>query len=108
MGQSYLLACPEGGELLLQEAVQRVDTAMCHIRDAGKVKARERIAVLASLNLAFELSRKETQEPVKPAAVATAEPTLSAGANMDTSTQDRLEDLIRRLDQSLGNDGRLI
>jgi hypothetical protein len=29
---------------------------MCRIRDAGKVKARDRIAVLASLNLAFELS----------------------------------------------------
>ena len=52
MGQSYLLSCPVGGESLLLEAVERVDTAMCRIRDAGKVKARDRIAVLASLNLA--------------------------------------------------------
>ena len=29
---------------------------MCKIRDAGKVKARDRIAVLASLNLAFDVS----------------------------------------------------
>src|SRR5690606_29677286 len=50
MGQSYLLSCPVGGESLLLEAVERVDTAMCRIRDAGKVKARDRIAVLASLN----------------------------------------------------------
>ena len=56
MGQSYLLSCPVGGESLLLEAVERVDTAMCRIRDAGKVKARDRIAVLASLNLAYELS----------------------------------------------------
>ena len=56
MGQSYLLACPEGGEQRLLEAVEKVDTAMCKIRDAGKVKARDRIAVLAALNLAFDVS----------------------------------------------------
>ena len=38
MGQSYLLGCPEGGESRLLEAVERVDTAMCKIRDAGKIK----------------------------------------------------------------------
>jgi cell division protein ZapA len=36
--QSYLLSCPEGGESRLLEAVERVDTAMCRIRDAGKVR----------------------------------------------------------------------
>jgi cell division protein ZapA len=40
MGQSYLLGCPEGGQQRLLEAVEKVDTAMCRIRDAGKVKAR--------------------------------------------------------------------
>ena len=39
MGQSYLLGCPPGGEQRLLEAVEKVDTAMCRIRDAGKVKA---------------------------------------------------------------------
>jgi cell division protein ZapA (FtsZ GTPase activity inhibitor) len=47
MGQSYLLGCPEGGEQRMLEAVEKVDGAMCRIRDAGKVKARDRIAVLA-------------------------------------------------------------
>ena len=59
MGQSYLLGCPEGGETQLRSAVERVDAAMCKIRDAGKVKARDRIAVLASLNLAFDLVQSE-------------------------------------------------
>ncbi len=58
MGQSYLLGCPEGGDARLREAVQRVDEAMCKIRDANKVRARDRIAVLAALNLAFDLSDK--------------------------------------------------
>ena len=39
MGQSYILGCPEGGEARLQAAVQKVDVAMCKIRDAGKIKA---------------------------------------------------------------------
>ena len=55
MGQSYLLRCPIDGDARMLDAVQRVDSAMCKIRDAGKVKARDRIAVLAALNLAFEL-----------------------------------------------------
>jgi len=53
MGQSYLLGCPEGGEERLKEAVSRVDREMCAIRDSGKLRARERIAVLSALNLAF-------------------------------------------------------
>lgn len=53
--QSYLLACKEGQESRLTEAVGLVDGAMTRIHDAGKVRARERIAVLAALNLAFEL-----------------------------------------------------
>jgi cell division protein ZapA len=55
MGQSYLLGCPEGGEAALTAAVAQVDREMSAIRDAGKVKARERIAVLAALNLAYQL-----------------------------------------------------
>ena len=44
MGQSYILGCPDGRETALLEAVGQVDREMCSIRDAGKVKARERIA----------------------------------------------------------------
>ena len=56
MGQAYILGCPDGGESRLLEAVERVDTAMCTIRDGGKIRARDRIAVLAALNLAFDLA----------------------------------------------------
>lgn len=66
MGQSYLLGCPEGGEAQLREAVERVDAAMCKIRDAGKVKARDRIAVLASLNLAFDLAAQQAAAAAAP------------------------------------------
>ena len=116
MGQSYLLSCPPGGESALLDAVERVDTAMCRIRDAGKVKARDRIAVLASLNLAFELSQKESQllqasQAVPSAAVPAApaaQPANDAGALVDAATNARLQDLVRRLDQALGSDGQLL
>ncbi len=60
MGTAYLLGVPEHGEARLHAAVKKVDDAMCRIRDAGKLKARDRIAVLAALNLAFELADRDT------------------------------------------------
>jgi cell division protein ZapA len=99
MGQSYLLGCPEGGQGRLLEAVERVDTAMCKIRDAGKVKARDRIAVLAALNLAFDVA---PAPPVQPAA-RSSEPAL-AGDTRDPA----LTALLARLDAALGEDGQLL
>lgn len=101
MDQAYLLGCPEGGEERLQQAVQRVDAAMCKIRDAGKIRARDRIAVLAALNLAFEL----TEPPAAP-----DEATAAAGdtAALNEAEQAALGALLGRLDQALGDDGRLL
>ena len=99
MGQSYLLGCPEGGEERLLAAVNRVDEAMCKIRDAGKIKARDRIAVLAALNLAFDQG--------EPAADPVAQPTASPELASEVSAQ-RLGSLLQRLDQALGQDGQLI
>jgi cell division protein ZapA len=109
MGQSYLLACPPGGESALLDAVERVDTAMCRIRDAGKVKARDRIAVLASLNLAFELSQMESDRLRGAAAGAVQAPTVTSASDpVDPAAQARMQDLIQRLDNALGNDGQLL
>ena len=105
MGQSYLLGCPDGGDASLLDAVNRVDQAMCKIRDAGKVKARDRIAVLAALNLAFEaqtlLARASASAP-------TPEPVREAEAPISPSESARLLALIARLDATLGEDGQLI
>jgi len=106
MGQSYLLGCPEGGEQRLLEAVEKVDTAMCRIRDAGKVKARDRIAVLAALNLSFEAERNAAQQPPVQAAFAGGEQTVTGLRNLAEDV--RLAQLLVRLDKALGDDGRLI
>lgn len=117
MGQGYLLGCPEGGESRLLEAVERVDTAMCRIRDAGKVRARDRIAVLAALNLAFELTDHnlgEWQARLAPAAGAPQSPAAESNAAGSGPPQPaagpdaRVNALIRRIDAVLGEDGQLL
>jgi cell division protein ZapA len=106
MGQSYVLGCPEGGEPQLREAVDRVDAAMCKIRDAGKVKARDRIAVLAALNLAFDIADRGATAPA--GAPVNGVATNGHGANGATIDAGRLAGLIDRLDHALGDDGRLL
>ena len=90
MGQSYILGCPVGAEERFHAAVKRVNDAMCKIRDAGKIKARDRIAVLAALNLAFELS-DFSGDPAEP-----------------SSSNHNLQNLLHRLDNALGHDGHLL
>lgn len=99
MGQTYLLGCPEGGGAALTRAVAQVDREMCAIRDAGRVRARERIAVLAALNLAYQLA------DAPPAAAATA--TAAAGP-IESPSAVELESLMRRLDEALNQDGQLL
>ena len=101
MGQSYLLGCPEGGDARMLDAVNRVDLAMCKIRDAGKIKARDRIAVLAALNLAFELPNRSHagSSGLEAAALETLEPGTKP-ANEQSNPQ--LAALLHRLDASLG------
>ena len=108
MGQSYLLGCQEGGEARLLGVAQQVDQAMCKIRDAGKVRARDRIAVLAALNMAFDLG-----EAAAPATAANATPPQSHPLAAQPSTtlepaSAQLQALLARLDAALGDDGRLI
>jgi cell division protein ZapA len=137
MGQGYLLGCPEGGRERLMQAVDRVDGAMCRIRDAGKVKARDRIAVLAALNLAFDLADRDriASEPAFVVAPTLPAPIVAApGVAPDPMPQTqavaaepgdtpaparlihaalesesvRMRVLIDRIDRALSRDGQLI
>ena len=92
IGQSYLLGCPPDGDARLLDAVNRVDLAMCRIRDGGKIKARDRIAVLAALNLAFDVP----------------EPAAIQAAAMPGQESAQLTALLERLDAALGQDGQLL
>ncbi len=100
LGQVYMLGCPEGGEALLQAAVTAVDREMTSIRDSGKVKARERIAVLAALNIAYQLAERGAAPPAPP-------PRSPAPTAVETDSAD-LDELIRRVDAALADDGQLL
>jgi cell division protein ZapA len=104
MGHGYILGCPEGGESLLAQAVASVDQEMSTIRDSGKVKARERIAVLAALNLAYQLAEAASRAPV-----AAPNPAIARdnGAASDAPDLD-LDGLLQRVDAALGDDGQLL
>lgn len=104
MGQSYILACADGGESALLEAVNHVDREMCAIRDAGKVKARERIAVLAALNVAYELAER----PAAPAPGSGNTVPGALAASMSGDTHADIDALVRRIDEALGPDGQLL
>lgn len=113
--QSYLLTCPEGHEERLLEAVSRVNDTMARIRDAGKVRSRERVAVLAALNMAFDIvtaERAPAAEPVEqPAEVeedpAAADAWTQAMIQQQADAQ-RIVALLERLDQALEADAQLL
>jgi cell division protein ZapA len=112
LGQGYILGCPEGGEARLGAAVAAVDREMSAIRDAGKIKARDRIAVLAALNLAYQLAERGERAPstsgAEPAEQVPGRGTSPAGQDADPADPaPDLGPLIARLDAAL-DDGHLI
>ncbi len=79
MGQPYKLACREGEEDALREAVTYLDEKMCAIRDAGKIKGNDRIAVMAALGIAAEmLSTKGSEGPFAEMTIAEVRQKISA------------------------------
>ena len=102
MGQSYILGCPEGGETSLLSAVASVDKEMSAIRDAGKVKAREKMAVLAALNLAYQLAERPTFAPAPPARASKPSAAPAEGGDVQIDT------LIARIDAAMGTDDHLL
>ena len=122
MQQSYVLTCPDGQEERVLEAVRRVDEAMTSIRDSGKVRARERVAVLAALNMAFDVLDRDALQAQQVQAQAQAQaqaqyqhPEAFQSVEVDEATlaeQQRqhalAEQLVLRLDQTLENDARLL
>jgi cell division protein ZapA len=56
LGKEYKIACPPEEQEALLNSAHQLDKQMRKIRDTGKVAGADRIAVLAALNLAHDLS----------------------------------------------------
>ena len=79
MGTPYKLACKEGEEAKLKQAVDYLNERMCAIRDAGKIRGNDRIAVMAALGVTAELlSTKSTDGPFADLTVADVNQKIAA------------------------------
>jgi cell division protein ZapA len=79
MGNPYRLVCKEGEDKTLKEAVSYLDGKMCALRDSGKVKGNDRIAVMAALSMAAEfLSVKAPQGPLSDLSILEVKQKLGA------------------------------
>jgi cell division protein ZapA len=79
MGQPYRLMCKVDEERALREAAAFLDKKMCAIRDAGKVKGNDRIAVMAALGVAAEfLSVKAPQGPLSDLSILEVQQKIAA------------------------------
>ncbi len=79
MGQPYRLACKEGEQATLRDAVRYLDGKMTALRDSGKVKGNDRIAVMAALSVAAEfLSVKSPQGPLSDMSILEVKQKLEA------------------------------
>jgi cell division protein ZapA len=79
MGQPYRLMCKLDEERALREAAGFLDKKMCAIRDAGKVKGNDRIAVMAALGVAAEfLSVKAPQGPLSDLSILEVQQKIAA------------------------------
>ncbi|TGD73074.1 cell division protein ZapA [Mangrovimicrobium sediminis] len=87
LDKEYQVACPEEQEAELVVSAKYLDKQMRNIRDSGKVIGLERIAVMAALNISYELlqASEQSNQEQPPAAV-------------DSAGMDRLN---RKLDDAL-------
>ncbi|MEJ7137082.1 cell division protein ZapA [Amphibiibacter pelophylacis] len=87
LGQIYVLRTSRDSVSTVRQAAGRVDQEMTLIRDQGKIRARERTAVLAALTLAVELE--------------TAPPPATVDERELHTQRERLHQLLDRLDDAM-------
>ena len=91
LNKVFQVACPEGAQTHLEEAVAFLDQKMREIRSLGRVIGLERIAVMAALNITHELLSHRRQKDAYVQSVSEQIERLQNKideALMDTSVQD--------------------
>ena len=59
MGNEYHVASPEDEVEKLEQAAKALDKRMREIKESGRIMGLERVAVMAALNLSYELMHGE-------------------------------------------------
>ena len=111
LDREFTVGVEPGEQESLQASARFLDARMREIRGNNRMVAIDQLAVLAALNLAFDIADREAAD----LAAERAQPaghTHTIGSTSqpsDASTDDQqLQALVRRLDDALGEDGRLL
>lgn len=59
LDRKYLIACPAGEQDGLLRSAQHLNRKMLEIRQTGKVLSLERMAIMAALNITYDLLTRE-------------------------------------------------
>ncbi len=62
LDRDFSVACPDSERDNLLAAAQYLDTKMREIQKAGKISGQDRIAIMAGLNIAYELLTSQSGE----------------------------------------------
>jgi cell division protein ZapA len=88
LDKEYQVACPEEREAELLVSAKYLDKQMRSIRETGKVIGLERIAVMAALNISYELLQASEH-----GAVEAAPPPEGSVASLNRKLDDALYQL---------------
>ncbi|WP_067516274.1 cell division protein ZapA [Endozoicomonas ascidiicola] len=89
LDKEYRVACPEDDQDALHIAARYLNSKMQEIRTSGKVVGVERIAVMAALNISYELLQSKYQTE-----------------NEKLDTHEHINQLLGKLDKALASEGQ--
>ena len=94
LDKEYQVACPEEQQAELVVSAKYLDKQMRTIRDTGKVIGLERIAVMAALNISYELLQASEQDIIGQAGAETgAEPADASYRQLNHKIDEALQQL---------------
>ena len=88
LDKEYSIMCPQEERSNLISAARYLDGKMREIRSSGKVIGADRIAVMAALNITYDLLHKQEVAEVQ----------------TSSSTREQVRDLLERVDLALATD----
>ena len=86
LDKEYRIGCPRDEESSLHRAAHHLNDKMKEIKAGGKVIGLERIAVMAALNMSYELLKMKDSQ-----------------LENNTDAQQQIQDMMGKLDQALTN-----
>ena len=86
LDKEYRVACPKGNQDALQSAAHYLHEKMKEIRATGKVVGIERMAVMAALNISYELLQSQHKNE-----------------NDKQGTKEHIHQLLGKLDKALAD-----